>query len=437
MELYDEDVEQKKSKAPMIIGICIAILVVITILIIVGILYLKMSITTITIDGIRNTDIEKLFYIDENESGQELYMPIIKIASSFGKEGFNGDYKEKSEDKTKCHVVSENETAMFTKDSNTLIKISNNSEYEYIELDKPVIEIDGELYTTIQGIEKAFNVSFSTDQTLKNIDIYTMSFLVDYYAKQFSIEEYSTEFSDMKAIMEGRLIISENKKYGVIDVINKKYILEPKYESISYLPSTLDFLIKNNGQYGIVTKDAETKVKTVYDEIKTMDIQKGLYIVKQNGAYGVINTSGDVIIEPEYKQIGIDANKYIQNGVDNQYILLDEIVPIKNEQNLWGFFNIKGEKIVDFIYTGVGCQSTPASNSYVAIVIPSYKTIVVEKDKKYNLVTTAGKELINGYILDSVYLKINASTEQTEFYMTSNNNTKVINVEEYLTKIGE
>ena len=34
MELYDEDVEQKKSKAPMIIGVCITILVVITILII-------------------------------------------------------------------------------------------------------------------------------------------------------------------------------------------------------------------------------------------------------------------------------------------------------------------------------------------------------------------------------------------------------------------
>lgn len=437
MELYDEDVEQKKSKAPMIIGVCIAILVVITMLIIAGILYLKASIKTISIDGVKNGEIEELIYMDESDEAQELYMPIIKMAGFLGYEGYNGDYKEKSEDKNKCHVVSENETAMFTKDSNMLIKVAQNSEYEYVELDKAVIEIDGELYTTIQGIEKAFNVSFSTDKNLKNIDIYTMSFLVNYYATQFSIEEYSTEFSDQKAIMEGRLIMSENKKYGVIDVINKKYILEPKYEAISYLPATSDFLIKSNGQYGIVTKNAETKVKQIYDEIKTMDMQKGLYIVKQNGAYGVINVSGDVIIEPEYKQIGIDANKYTQNGVENQYILLDEIIPIKNDQNLWGFFNIKGEKIVDFTYTGIGCQSTPASNSYVAIVIPSHKAIVVEKDKKYNLVTTAGKELISGYILDSVYLKVNVSTEQNEYYMTANNNTKVINVEEYLTKIGE
>ena len=41
MELYDEAVEQKKSKAPIIIGVCIVILVVITALIIYAIIYLK------------------------------------------------------------------------------------------------------------------------------------------------------------------------------------------------------------------------------------------------------------------------------------------------------------------------------------------------------------------------------------------------------------
>lgn len=437
MELYDENVEQKKSKIPMIIGICIAVLVIITILIVVGIIYLKNSITIIKIDGVRNNDIEEILYIEENEEGrQELYMPIIKMSQFFGYEGFTGDYKDKSEDKSKCHVTSENETAMFTKDSDTLIKITKNSEYEYVKLDKPVFEKDGELYTTKNGIEKAFNVSFSTDQKFKNINIYTMDFLVDYYAKQFSIEKYSTNFSDKKAIIEGMLIIEENRQYGVINVINKKYILETKYEAISYLPATTDFLVKSNGQYGIVTKEADIKVKTVYDEIKTMDAQKGLYLVKQNNAYGVINTNGDVIIEPEYKQIGIDIGKYVQKGVESQYILLDEVIPVKNDQGLWGFFNIKGDKITDFKYTVIGCQSSPASNSYPALVIPSYKIIVVGKDKAYNLMTSEGEELISGYILDSVYLKSNTSTEQNQFFMTSNNNTKVINVEEWLANIG-
>lgn len=85
---------------------------------------------TIQIDGQRNTDLEEIFYIESSENGQELYIPIIRIAQFFGYEGFTGDYKNKSEDKSKCHVTSENETAMFIKDSDTLTKITKDSEYE-------------------------------------------------------------------------------------------------------------------------------------------------------------------------------------------------------------------------------------------------------------------------------------------------------------------
>lgn len=437
MELYDNVVEQKKSQIPMIIGICITILVIITVLIIFGIIYLKSSIMTIQIDGQRNTDLEEIFYIESSENGQELYIPIIRIAQFFGYEGFTGDYKNKSEDKSKCHVTSENETAMFIKDSDTLTKITKDSEYEYVKLDKPVFEKDGELYTTKDGIEKAFNVLFSTDADFKNIEIYTIDYLVDYYAGQYSIETYSTNFADKKAIIEGMLIIEENGQYGVINITNKKYVLEAKYEEISYLPATTDFLVKSNGKYGILTKEAKIKVKTIYDEIKVIDNQKGLYLVKQNNAYGIINLDGEVVIEPEYKQIGIDISRYAQNGVENSYILLDEIIPVKNDQNLWGFFNINGEKIVDFKYTGVGCQSTPVSNSYPAVVIPSYKIIVVQTNKTYNLISIDGKEQIPGDIVDAVYLKTNISTGQNQFFMTSNNNTKVRNIEEWLANIGE
>lgn len=440
MELYDDYVAQKKSKAPMIIGVCIAILVVITILIIFGILYLKSSITTIQIDGARNNEIEKMLYIETTEEGSQLYIPIIKIAKALGYEGYNGDYKNKSEDKSKCHVTCENETAMFTLNSDVLIKITNDTEIQYIKLDKPVFERDGELYTTIKGIENAFNVSFATDEKFKNISIYTMDFLVNYYVAQLSIENYSENFSDKKAIFEGMIIIeAANKKYGVVKIEKGKTtnVLETKYEEIAYLPATTDFLVKSNGKYGIVTKEAEIKIKTLYDEIKTIDNQKGLYLVKQNNAYGVANSNGDVIIETDYKQIGVDVKKYAQTGVDNGYILLDEVIPVKNQQDLWGFFNLSGEKIVDFQYTNVGCQSTPVSNTYPVLVMPSHKIIVVEKDKFYNLITIQGKELLPGYILNSVYQKMNSEKDQSEFIMTYNDNTKDINVEEYLTKIGE
>ena len=437
MELYDEEVEQKKSKIPMIIGISIAVLVVITILVIYGIIYLKSSITIINVDGVRNNSIEEMLYIEHTEEGLQLYMPIIRMSQFLGYEGFTGDYKNKSEDTTKCHVTSTNEIAMFTQNSDVLVKIiQGSSEYEYITLDKAVFEKDGELYTTIDGMQKAFNILISSDEKFKNIEIWSMEYLVKYYATKLKIDKYSTSFTDKKAILEGLIIVEENRQYGVIDVVNNEYVLEAKYESIQYLPVTKHFLVKSNGKYGTVTRDKTIKIKITYDEIKTMDNQKGLYLVKQNNVYGVVNVEGEEIIKPEYKQIGINIDKYAQNGVENQYILLDEMIPIKNDEGLWGFFNINGEKKVDFKYTGVGCKSTPASNSYPALIIPSHKIIVVEKDKHYNLMTLDGEELVPMNIVDSVYFKSNSVTEQNEFFMTSINNTKVISVEDWLTNIG-
>ena len=167
-----------------------------------------------------------------------------------------------------------------------------------------------------------------------------------------------------------------------------------------------------------------------------MDNQNGLYLVKQNNLYGVVNTDGKVIIAPEYKQIGIDITKYAQNGVENQYVLLDEIIPIKNNIEQWALFNIKGEKIKDFELSGIGSISNSNDNIYSAVVIPSYKMIIVEKDKHYNLITTKGEEIFKSYILDTVYIKTNTENGENKFFMTYNNNTNAISVEEWLTSIG-
>lgn len=445
MELYQEVEAPKKSKTTMIIGICIAVLLIMTFAIIFGIIYLKDSVMKITIDKQQNNEIEKIIYITE-EDGQKLYFPIRAMAKYLNYEDYRGDYKIKSEDSTKCYVKNEYETAMFTKNSDILIKTRGDSDYEYVTLDEKVFEKDGELYTTPQGIEKAFNTSIQYDLEKKRISIFTMQYLNEIYASALKIniddnnnsesERLSEEFSDKKAIFEEMMIIIKDNKYGVISADTGKPILELKYEEIRYLPATSDFLVKSDGKYGIIGKDASSKVKTVYDDIKIMDNQEGLYLVKQNDLYGVINTNGKIIIGIEYKQIGINSEQYKQNGVENQYVLLDGIIPIKNSENLWGIFNVKGEKIKDFEFEKVGCDQTKESNLYPAVVIPSYKILVVGKDKHYNLITSSGEELIPSYILDSVYMKTNTETGENNFYMTYNENEKTINVEEWLTSIG-
>lgn len=435
MELYDEQINEKKSKAPAIIGICISILVIITMLIIFGIIYLKNSITTIKIDGVANNEIESLLYIESTEEGLQLYMPIIKMSQFFGYEGFVGDYINKSEDKSQCHTISENETVAFTKGSNTIVKIYRDSENDYITLDQPIFEKDGELYTTIDGIEKAFNVLFGYDEEFKNIEIFSMDYLISYYAQNLNIETYSTNFTDKKAIFQNMIIIQDDNQYGVVNIGTKQPILEAKYEEISYLPSTTDFIVKSNGKYGIVTKDATVKVRTVYDEIKPMDNKNGLYLVKQNNLYGVVNADGKAVIAPEYKQVGTNIDKYTQNGVESEYVLLDKIIPVKNENELWGFFNIEGKQITEFKYTGLGCSTSTATNAYPVLVIPNHEIIVAQKDKYYSLITCDGEQLIPDNVLNSVYLKLDTSTEENQYYMTYNE--KTINVQEWLESAGK
>ena len=445
MELYEEVVKKEKSKAPMIIGICIGILFVIIVAIICTIIYLKSTILSITLDGKKNNSLDEILYIIGEGDEQEIYVPIRKIAKYLSYEDYRGDYIAKSEDSTKCYVKNEYEIAMFTKDSNILIKTMDDINYEYIKIDENVFEKDGELYTTPEGIEKAFNVLFELNLGKNKINIYTMPYLNEIYTAKLKLSEKENEnkervsdkFYDKKAIFEDMIVIIKDDQYGVITASTGKSVLETKYQEIKYLSTTSDFLVKSNDQYGVLGKDASTKVRMTYDEIQIMDNQNGLYLVKKNNLYGVVDNKGKVIVEPAYPQIGIDNKKYQQNGIENKYVLLNEIIPIKNSDNLWGLFDVKGKKICDFEFTEIGCSSVKESDSYPAVVIPSYKVIVVGKDKYYNLVTSSGDVLIPSYILNSVYIKYNAETGENKFYMNYNNNEKTRNIEDWLASIGK
>lgn len=444
MELYQEVEKKQKTKTPMIIGICLVVLVIITIAIICTILYLKSTILSIKIDGKINNKIEELLYITGEGNEKQIYIPIRKIASFLNYEDYRGDYIAKSEDSTKCYVKNEYETAMFTKNSNVLIKTMDDLNYEYINITENVFEKDGELYTTPEGIEQAFNVLFESDLSKNKINIYTMTYLNQLYTSKLRLsekenaqnEKVSEEFADKKAIFQDMIVIIKDKQYGVITASTGKSVLETKYEEIKYLSTTSDFLVKSGNKYGVLGKDASTKIRMTYDDIQIMDNQNGLYLVKKNNLYGVVDNNGKVVIEPAYPQIGIDSNKYQQNGIENKYVLLNEVIPIKNSDGLWGLFSIKGKKICDFEFTEIGCSSVKESDIYPAIVIPGYKVIVVGKDKFYNLVTSSGEVLIPSYMLNSVYIKYNAETGENKFYMTYNNNEKVRNVEEWLESVG-
>ena len=85
--------------------------------------------------------------------------------------------------------------------------------------------------------------------------------------------------------MASLLLITKNEtqeKYGVINVETGKYVLETKYDSISYLPYLKQFLVSSNGKYGIMDQNGKIKLKVAYDDIQVCDNENELYVVKEN-----------------------------------------------------------------------------------------------------------------------------------------------------------
>ena len=70
---------------------------------------------------------------------------------------------------------------------------SNNSDYEYFELDEPVREINGELYTTVQGISRGCNIALNYYKDNNQIDIYTLAKLVSSYSASYQKSQINVE----------------------------------------------------------------------------------------------------------------------------------------------------------------------------------------------------------------------------------------------------
>ena len=444
MELYYEEQEntKKKSKMPIFIGIFIVLLIILTIIVVYAIIYIKDTLLKVKIDNVSQNEFGKLIQtVQTTDNQSEMYFPIRKIAKYFGYSDYSGDYSTKSEDSTKCYVDNGEEIALFTVDSNILILSREDFPNEEITIDKKVISKDNELYTTIDGIEKAFNIKFRYDSNTNLIQIYTLDYLTSYYSDKYKLKEENApqKISDKKAILEDLLIIQtsdNNKKYGVVNVSTGKYVLEAKYDSISYLPYYSQFLVESNKKYGIMDVNGKIKLKVSYDNIEIGDNNNKLYIVKENNLYGIVNTDGQVVLQSNFQQIGVNNDTFKQNRLSSQYILVNELIPVKYN-NLWGFYNIKGQRVTDFNLLDVGCKDSKEVNTYPVVEIPSLNLVVVKTNENgYNLMNRSGEMRI-AVSLNSIYLKTDAATGKNTYYMTYGGTTEITkDIEEFFASMG-
>ena len=436
MNLIEESFKTKEEKKKKVATKIILGAIIVVVLVIVGIvsylLYVQSTILRVTLDGQQNDQLKQLLVFEDDGT---IYVPIKEIASYFGYESFNGDYTDKSETQSKCYVQSTNEVANFTLGSDTIYKLDltqNNGDYEYVHIKNPVKAINGVLYTTTEGIQEAFNVSFTYDQEANRITIYTLPYLVQFYTPyvlDYGYTEMSNIFANQKAILDGMLVVSKDRAMGGIDT-NGKSLLEAKYDNITYLPSVGDFLVQSDRQVGILSKNGQTKVDIIYSSLTLMDSNAGLYIASRDNRYGVIDTNGVIKIYIENDQIGIDTSRFTQNNIKSKYLLADNLIPVKKGE-YWGLFDKNGNQVVDFEYDGFGYIASNSRDAYSLLVIPDYNVIVARRDDKYTLLNSSG-EMLFGLVADDIYMTISGG--ERHYWISVNDN--LIDAEEYLESRG-
>ena len=433
-ESFQTKEEKKKKMATKIILGAIIIVVLVIIGIVSYLMYVQSTILRLTIDGQSNEQVKQLLVFEEDGT---IYVPIKEIASYLGYDSFNGEYSDRSESQSKCYVQSKDgtEVANFTLGSNTIYKLDltqNNGDYEYVQIKNPVKAINGVLYTTTEGMQEAFNVSFSYDQEANRIAIFTLPYLVQFYtpyALDYGYAEISEVFANQKAILDGMLVVANDRAMGVVNTDGKS-VLEAQYDNITYLPNIGDFLVESNGKVGVLSKNGQTKVDIIYDSITLMDSNAGLYIASRDKRYGVIDTNGVIKIYIENDQIGIDISKFTQNNIKSKYLLADNLIPVK-KGDYWGLFDKNGNQVVDFVFDSFGYIASNSRDAYSLLVIPDYNVIVASRDDKYTLLNSSG-EMLFGLVADDIYMTISGG--EKHYYISVNDN--IIDAEEYLESRG-
>lgn len=438
MNLIDESFEPKKTdNAKKISRIILAFIIILIIAIIAmmgAIMYIQTNTTKLYIDGKQSDKVLEMMVTDTDGT---IYFPIKDIANYLGYESYNGEYTDKSEEASKCYIQSENEIANFTLNSEKIYKLAiskQQANYEYVYAKKPIKAINGKLYITSDGLEKAFNVSFYYNEATKRFTIYTMPYLIEQYSTTVLDYGYigiDENFENEKTILNSMLVVkkSNNGNYGVID-LQGNAILEAKYDSIEYLQDTNEFLVKSNNKVGVISAKKQTKIQLLYDDLELIDSDLGLYLAKQDNKYGIIDSNGNIKIYIEYDQIGIDISRFEKNGIKNKYIIASNLIPVRKDKQ-WGIFDKNGNQLIDFQYDSLGYIASSNKDAINLLVIPNYDVVVVCKDKKYGLINSQG-QTISAVVCDDIYMSISGG--QTHYYM--NYNDTKYDIEERLDNSG-
>ena len=451
MNLIDNEVNEKKiqnTKNIKIIGVILIVLIIVAIGLIMLLSHIRSKEFKYFLDDKIQNITSDLFYTEEDG---ELYISIrdlstILQANSIVAEYNNGTYNKYNEDNTECYVKQQYEVAGYESNSKKMYKyILEDNTYEYFELDKPVKDIHGKLYTTVKGIEIGFNITTNYIESSNSLTMITLDKLVEKYAKQLKnnvINSKEMSFSNKKALKYGFVIVSNNNEnnknskteYGVKKIVNSEKglgyenddVIGTKYAKLKFIEDMQDFIVTtSDNKQGVISVSRNKKnIEPKYQELKKISDNLNLYLIKnEKEKYGVFDREKqEEIIYPEYDSIGIDIKQFKNEEIENQYVLYDNCIPCKKADNgiyKWELIDINGTKLIDQQFDGIGYIKGTSKNAKGdnLLLIPEIESIIVNKDSMYGIINSTGRLLVK-INMQQIYSETTAG--KITYYMVYN-----------------
>lgn len=263
-------------------------------------------------------------------------------------------------------------------------------------------------------------------------------------------------FNSLQNFEAGVAVFETGYKYGLVDEAGK-ILVDPYYDYIrkleDYLPDDINeavrekckglFRVKLGSDYGVIDKTGkfivkpETGVEFDYMEDTYLLIEKSSKSTPET--FGVVEFSGKQIAAPVYTGIGSGFNDNliaVQKGASVSGYDINGVKQLKNGK--WGYIDVSGKTVVNFIYDGASDFSEGVAAVYdkngvklidktgkIIVNKPQYveakgfeRGIAAVKDKKgkWGYIDKTGKEVVKPQYLyegkrdDNGYIRVATGT---------------------------
>lgn len=449
----EENEKNNKRKRSVLISIVICTILVILLLIsIFTIQYQESLKLKMYIDG-KEIGITSTMYRQVDEI---TYININEICDLLGYDSIKGEYNKYNEDEKSCYITTGYEIVSIKSDSSDFTKYtevtavdnmiseipvtvkSENGKSEKFALNNPIKYIDNAIYVPFESLQDMLNMQIDLSQQ-NRIRLYTIEHIVTNAKNIISRLNYTTisgDYENLKAMVYNYAVVGDGTHYGVVSLSTGAEIIGLKYDEITFMPNTQDFLIKANGTVGILGSDGSTVIKpTEYDEISIYDDENQLYLVKKDSKYGILNRKGKVVVYPDYDAIGYERaqNQEFVEGTGNYKVLFNEAISVK-EGTKFGLFDLEGNELLPSVYDGFGyveSSSTTTSGEKPVLLIPEtlgIKGVVINLNDMYGVYDLEKREIIIPCVCSKIYSVTKSA--KTTYYFVYNDQEE--NLDQYL-----